>query len=86
MNLWQVTRTDGCGRDEYDAVVVRAENKDEALRTVCGGPSRDPALASIQYFDDEPLRGFRLDRSNAKIEELTSEGPPGMVIGSFNAA
>lgn len=86
MNLWQVTRTDGCGRDEYDAVVVRAENKDEALRTVCGGRSRDPALASIQYFDDEPLRGFRLDRSNAKIEELTSEGPPGMVIGSFNAA
>ncbi|WP_030568466.1 hypothetical protein [Streptomyces aureocirculatus] len=86
MKLWQVTRTDGWGREEYDAVVVRAENEDEALRTVCGGPSRDPALASIQYFDDEPLPGFRLDRSNAKVEVLTSEGPPGVVIGSFNAA
>ncbi|MFJ5071260.1 hypothetical protein ACIQC7_33065 [Kitasatospora sp. NPDC088556] len=86
MKLWRVTRTDGWGRDEYDAVVVRADNEDEALRTVCGGPSRDPALASIRYFDDEPLRGFCLDRSNAKVEELTSEGPSGMVIGSFNAA
>ncbi|MFE7118667.1 hypothetical protein ACFU99_24940 [Streptomyces sp. NPDC057654] len=85
MKLWLVTRTDGWGYEKYDAVVIRAENEDEALRIVCGGPNRDPALASIPFFDDRPFAGFRLDRSNAKVEELTSEGPAGMVIGSFCA-
>lgn len=80
MKLWLVIRTDSPDYHEPSTVVVRAESDEDALRRVCGGPNRDPALADIRAFDEFPLQGFLRDRSNAVAVELTAEGEPGIIV------
>lgn len=84
MNLYKITRTDGHDYDEYDALVVRAEDQEKALKMLSNCIGRDCGWHECdQYCGD--YSGFRMDGSNAKVEEIPLDGEPGLIIGSFNA-
>lgn len=87
MNLYLITRTDGHDYGEYDAILVRASDPDAALamlRKEQGPwhPWRGHVCTS--YCTDE-YSGFKADGSNAKVEEVPLDGPPALIVGSFNA-
>ncbi|MER6605877.1 hypothetical protein ABT282_08150 [Streptomyces sp. NPDC000927] len=73
MKLWLVKRTDRDQIDfeEYKAVVVRAENANDAARIVC---------------EERKLRGFRKDQSNATVERITVDGKRGVILAEFTGA
>lgn len=58
MAHYLITRTDG-DYTGYDALVVRAKGRKQALDLVTGGT------------DGNPFEGFTKDGSNAKVERLT---------------
>lgn len=83
MYLYLVKRTDGCGYDEYDGVVLRAKTKDRALEIATRPCSVFPEDASYE--------GFRLDGSNLTVtcigkalRQHKDEGE-GEVLASYNA-
>jgi hypothetical protein len=58
--------------DEYDSFVVRAESETQA---------RQIAAASHGFEDESEW----LEGGKSRCDELTPEGAPGVVIGSYNA-
>ena len=70
MNLYLI-KADKCDYDEYDAILVRAESEEEAIKLV------------------SPTGEWSSDRFNARQRLTTSvvsvEGPPEVIISSFNA-
>lgn len=58
MAFYIVTRTDATDLEEYDALVVRASGRKQALALVTRGPA------------DEPFAGFRKDGTNARVDKL----------------
>lgn len=79
MKLWLIERTGGGDWDETDAIVVRAEDlaaaKAQALAT-------EDRVNSVTGHHDAIYRGFTAD--NIQITELTPEGEPGLILGSWN--
>ncbi|MDH6123843.1 MULTISPECIES: hypothetical protein [unclassified Kitasatospora] len=59
MAFYLVTRTDATDLGEYDALIVRAKGKRQALNLVTRAAA------------DEPFAGFKKDGSNARVERLT---------------
>jgi hypothetical protein len=59
MAFYLVTRNDAVDAEQYDALIVRAKGRKQALDLVSGG-----ALG-------EPFDGFKKDGSNAAVEKLT---------------
>lgn len=71
--IYLVERTDRPDYDECDAIVVRAGSRTEALNLVLHG---NPVLKG------EPLYGFRLDGSNAKVTAVGPIGQPEIILSS----
>jgi hypothetical protein len=59
MAFYIITRTDATELGEYDALIVRAKGKRQALELV----TRSGAA-------NEPFDGFKKDGSNARVERL----------------
>jgi len=71
--IYLVYRTKQVGYDEYDAFVVSAGSKEEALK-ICEDETRDD-----EWHDGE------FNKENTKITELNNKIRKGIVLGSFNA-
>jgi hypothetical protein len=75
VKLWLIKRSGGGDWDECNAIVVRAETLEDAT-------------AEALAVDDDPDRprarydGFTAD--NIDITELTPEGEPGLILGTWN--
>ncbi|KUF18840.1 hypothetical protein [Streptomyces silvensis] len=82
MALFLVSRTDGGGYDEYDAIVVRAGDEATALKIATNGKQREKLDGS---FWDPDFPGFERDGSNLTVEKLASRGPQDVLITSYNA-
>ena len=87
MYLYLVKRTDDCGYDEYDGVVLRAETKDRAFAMATRKTEVCPDL-----FPNRPhYEGFALDGSNLTVEcigkafEWPGHDREGEVLADFNA-
>jgi len=78
MPIYRITRTDSTDYDEFNKIVVRAASESEALALVCRA---DPDYPNeIQLY-----RGFRVDGSNAKAEEIPATGDAAVIVASFLA-
>lgn len=77
MAFYLITRTDATGYDEYDAVVVRASGRKQALKVV----TTDDGYGRTMY------PGFLPDGSNAQVQALDSIGreAPTAILASYNA-
>lgn len=82
MALFLVSRTDRTDYDEYDAIVVRAGDEATALKIATNGNQRSKMDGS--YWDADFV-GFQRDGSNLRVEELSSDGPEGVILKSFRA-
>ncbi|MFI2213007.1 hypothetical protein [Streptomyces sp. NPDC020141] len=82
MPLFKVSRTDQYDHDEYDAIIVRAETGERALACAT---ARDEIEWKYCMRETAAFRGFRLDGSNLKVEEIGSSGETGLILGSFHA-
>jgi len=71
--IYLVYQTKQVGYDEYDAFVVSADSKEEALK-ICEDETRDDT-----WHDGE------FNKENTKITELNNKIRKGIVLGSFNA-
>lgn len=87
MHLYKITRTDRHDYDEYDEIVVRAEDPEKALEMVkgCAYDGDDWHTCTEHGYYCQQFRGFRADGSNAIVERICEDGEPGLIIGSFNA-
>lgn len=85
MNLYMITRTDEWDYDEYDSVVVVAEDSDQALSLVTERITDDP---NSFYYNRSGFSGFKVDGSNLVVDEIgiaTQDTHSGVVLSSFNA-
>jgi hypothetical protein len=78
MAIYRITRTDSTDYDEFDRIVVRAASESEALDLVCRADPEEP-------YETQLFRGFRIDGSNAKAEEIPATGDAAVIVESFNA-
>jgi hypothetical protein len=78
MKFWMVKNTGYVGYDEFDSFVVRAASADEARE-----------LAAVFICDDEydyrKQAAFWRTSPLVTVTELTADGMPGVILGSFNA-
>lgn len=83
MKLFLVERTDPVDWDEYDSLVIRAYNKEHALDIASKTDDEYSA-----YSDRIYVRAVYLgmgNRESLTATEITYEGEPGVILGSFNA-
>ncbi|MDH6108848.1 hypothetical protein P3T36_002979 [Kitasatospora sp. MAP12-15] len=75
MAFYLVTRTDAADIGEYDAAIVRASGRRQALELVTKASDEGYAL----------FPGFKADGSNARAEKLTDgrETPHAVLMTSF---
>lgn len=75
MAFYEISRTDVVEPGEYDALIVRASGRKQALKAVTGGDSV-PAYS-----------GFAEDGSNANVRKLDDgrNVPNGVVLASYVA-
>jgi hypothetical protein len=73
MKLWLVS-TDYCSYDEYDSFVIRAETELDAR-----------AIADAQPDGSGHKTGFWNNTEKVTVTEITAEGEPEVILGSFNA-
>jgi hypothetical protein len=86
VNLYLITRTDRHDYDEYDAILVRASDPVAALGMLARElDSWTHKGHACRNYCTEEYSGFRADGSNAKVEEVPLDGPPALIVGSFNA-
>lgn len=71
MKLFHLKRIGHCGYDEYDSMIVRAEDETHAR-----------VIASNNCGDEG---GVWTSRKKVTCEVLTPKGESGLVLGSFNA-
>lgn len=76
MRIFKVS-VDGFEYDEYDAFVVLAEDKEEAIKLCV-----DTAKHSNR---PEEYRQVLAKWSAAKVEEISAEGPSEIILGSYHA-
>ena len=76
MALYLVTRTDTYDYDEYDALVVRAKDAEEA-RSIALTDYDQGSLFSAKY------QGFTPE--NTKVDAIPAGGESGVVCSSYNA-
>lgn len=72
MRLWILQNVGHVDYDSFDSFIVRADTED-AARTFAANSAGDERSETW------------LDRGKSTCEPLTTEGEPGIVLGSFNA-
>jgi hypothetical protein len=79
MAFYRVSRTDVVEPGEYDAAIVRASGKVQALRAVTG--------AGAAEGDFSPFAGFLPDGSNASVRKLVDgrNEPNAVLLASYIA-
>lgn len=87
MYLYLVKRTDDCGYDEYDGVVLRAKTKDRALEMATRrAETRSDLFPRLAQYE-----GFAVDGSNltvaciGKAYRQHEDEDEGEVLSDFNA-
>jgi hypothetical protein len=76
MALYHVFRTDATDENEYDAFVVRAKGRKQALALITKGPA------------DQPFQGVKADGSNVSVVRIqdTRDTDNRVIVASFFGA
>jgi hypothetical protein len=76
MALYHVFRTDATDENEYDAFVVRAKGRKQALELV------------TKAVADQPFQGVKADGSNVAVERIadTRDADNRVIVASYFAA
>jgi len=80
MKIYLVSRTDGVDYDEYDALVIRAKNPKHAL-DIASGLDEHMSEPGWPWYVYSGMG----NRAALTVSEVTSDGKPGVILGSYNA-